>query len=71
MTTASDGFGDGSKVVVSPPVEMWRRRSQRVTITIHWELRRSLQERADQEGRSLSNLMAYLLERGMAAEENA
>lgn len=42
--------------------ELLRRRPQRVTITIHWQLRQTLQERADREGRSLSNLMAYLLE---------
>lgn len=49
--------------------ELLRRRPQRVTITIHWRLRQALQERADQEGRSLSNLMAYLLEKGMVTAE--
>ena len=38
------------------------RKPRRVTITIHWQLHQRLLERADQEGRSLSNLMAHLLE---------
>ena len=39
-----------------------RRKPQRVTTTINWQLYQRLQERADIEGRSLSNLMAHLLE---------
>jgi hypothetical protein len=38
-----------------------------VTITVNWQLHRQLLERADSEGRSLSNLMAYLLEVAMAS----
>ena len=38
------------------------RKPARVTITVNWALRQKLQERADYEGRSLSNLLAHLLE---------
>ena len=38
------------------------RKPRRVTITIHWQLHQRLLARADQEGRSLSNLMAHLLQ---------
>jgi macrodomain Ter protein organizer (MatP/YcbG family) len=38
------------------------RKPQRVTITLNWALRQRLQARADEEGRSLSNLLAHLLE---------
>jgi hypothetical protein len=33
-----------------------------VTTTLNWALHQQLQERADFEGRSLSNLIAHLLE---------
>jgi macrodomain Ter protein organizer (MatP/YcbG family) len=45
--------------------ELLRRRPQRVTITLSWQVRQRLQGRADTEGRSLSNLMAYLLEQAL------
>jgi hypothetical protein len=48
--------------------ELLRRRPQRVTITVHWRLRQQLQKRADEEGRSLSNLLAYLLEQSCSQE---
>ena len=38
---------------------------QRATITVNWQLHQRLLERADAEGRSLSNLMAHLLEVAM------
>ncbi len=41
------------------------RAPQRITATISWQLRQQIQERADLEGRSLSNLVAFLLEQGM------
>ncbi len=47
---------------LSSPAELLRRKPERVTITIHWALRQKLQARADEEGRSLSNLLAHLLE---------
>ncbi len=46
-------------------VGVLQRRPQRVTLTINWRVRQRLQERADVEGRSLSNLMAYLLEQAL------
>lgn len=49
--------------------ELLRRRPQRVTITVHWRLRQQLQKRADEEGRSLSNLLAYLLEQSCSQED--
>jgi hypothetical protein len=39
---------------------------QRITITIAWHVLQALQQRADHEGRSLSNLAAYQLERALA-----
>ena len=48
--------------------ELLRRRPQRVTITVHWQLRQQLQKRADEEGRSLSNLLAFLLEQSCSQE---
>jgi hypothetical protein len=47
------------------PASLLHRKPGRVTITIPWALRQSLQERADEEGRSLSNLLAHLLEVSM------
>ena len=44
------------------PADLLRRRPQRITFTAHWQLHQRLQERADQEGRSLSNLIGHLLE---------
>lgn len=41
---------------------------QRISITVAWHVLQALQRRADEEGRSLSNLAAYELERSMAHE---
>jgi hypothetical protein len=41
------------------------RSPQRISITIPWETHRRLTERSDEEGRSISNLASYLLERGL------
>jgi hypothetical protein len=46
--------------------DLLRRKPQRVTATLPWHLVQTLQKRADYEGRSLSNLVAHLLE-GAAA----
>jgi len=35
---------------------------QQICSTVSWQLAQRLQERADYEGRSVSNLMAHLLE---------
>jgi hypothetical protein len=42
--------------------ELMRRKPQRLTASLPWSLYRRLQERADLDGRSLSNLVAHLLE---------
>jgi hypothetical protein len=39
-----------------------RRKPQRVTATLPWHLVHRLEERAAYDGRSMSNLIAYLLE---------
>ena len=46
------------------PLDLLRRRPVRVTSTLNWALHQRLQERADYEGRSLSNLCAHILELG-------
>jgi hypothetical protein len=42
--------------------DLLRRSPQRISATLSWHLHQRLQERADYEGRSLSNLIAHLLE---------
>lgn len=42
------------------------RTSRRISITIPYNVAISLQDRCDQEGRSLSNLAAYLLESSLS-----
>lgn len=48
-------------------MQMLQRRPQRVTATMSWQLHQRLQQRADEEGRSLSNLVTFLLEAATAA----
>lgn len=43
------------------------RTPQRVTITLAWRTHQQLLARSDDEGRSLSNLAAHIIERGLAA----
>lgn len=45
------------------------RRSQRMTITVPYGVISRLERRALEEGRSLSNLSAYLLERAIENQE--
>lgn len=45
-----------------PAVSLLNRKPTRITFTACWQLQQILQQRADQEGRSLSNLIAHLLE---------
>lgn len=40
---------------------------QRISVTVAWHVLQALQQRADHEGRSLSNLAAYELERALSA----
>lgn len=51
--------------------DLLRRRPQRVTVTISWGLHQRLQERANLEGRSLSNLSAFLLEQACSQQPDA
>ena len=46
------------------------RKPQRITITVSWSLYQSLLDASDEQGRSLSNIAAYWLER-MAEESLA
>ena len=43
------------------------RAPKRITITIPFSTFQALEHRSTEEGRSISNLAAYLLERGLAA----
>jgi hypothetical protein len=46
--------------------DLLRRRPQRVTATLNWALHQRLQGLADEQGRSLSGLIAYVLEKATA-----
>jgi hypothetical protein len=58
MASFSAPTGAGS----AAPMALLQRTPQRVTATLSWELHRRLLQRADREGRSLSNLVCFLLE---------
>jgi hypothetical protein len=47
------------------------RKPKRITITVPDQIYRTLQERSTREGRSISNLAAYLLERAVASEKQS
>ena len=49
----------GSAVAAS---ELMRRHPVRISTTVNWGLHHRLQDQADRDGRSLSNLVAHLLE---------
>jgi hypothetical protein len=51
----------GSAPAVSAQQRMMRK-PLRISATLNWQLHQRLQDRADLEGRSLSNLISYLLE---------
>lgn len=53
---------EGSAALLQPAANLLNRKPVRVTFTACWQLHQSLQKRADAEGRSLSNLIAHLLE---------
>jgi hypothetical protein len=55
-------FSQPTEGLQPPAAELMRRRPQRITSTLPWHLVQRLQSRADLEGRSLSNLIAHLLE---------
>jgi len=60
MSSFSQPYG---AVAPARPVDLLRRRPQRITFTANWHLHQKLQQRADEQGRSLSGLIAYILER--------
>ena len=45
-----------------PALELARRKPSRISATLPWHLVHRLEERAAYEGRSLSNLIAHILE---------
>jgi hypothetical protein len=47
-----------------PASELLRRKPSRISATLPWHLVQRLEERAAYDGRSMSNLIAYLLEQG-------
>jgi len=51
--------------IALPAFELARRSPKRVCATLPWALHCQLRDRADIEGRSLSNLVAHLLEAGI------
>ena len=44
------------------PIPLAQRAPRRITITLPYRIQQALLERSEREGRSLSNLAAYLLE---------
>jgi hypothetical protein len=59
-----------SSAALSVRLAALKRKPDRVTVVISASLSERLRERALMEGRSLSNLCAYLLEVVMAGERN-
>ncbi len=51
-----------SSPAATRPADLLRRRPQRITFSTNWQLHKRLQQRADEEGGSLSNLISHLLE---------
>jgi hypothetical protein len=49
----------------SPNLQVSFRKPVRITITVPHSTHSALEDRSDQEGRSLSNLAAYILENAM------
>ena len=46
------------------------RASERLSLTLPWSVLQDLQQRAFLEGRSTSNLAAYLIERGLKSADH-
>lgn len=47
---------------LSPKTNLLTRKPVRITATLNWQTHQSLIDKADFEGRSLSNLISYILE---------
>ena len=65
MTPAPSALRTARQSVVAPVIKPAFRSPRRVTITLPFATYQDLQDRADGEGRSLSNLAAFLLESGL------
>jgi len=52
-------------MTTKPYLEMLQRHTHRITVTVPDRVHRALTERADSEGRSVSNLTAFLIERSL------
>ncbi len=57
-------YGDSAN---SSPRSQVNRTPKRITITVPFNTFQALERRSTEEGRSISNLAAYLLERGLTA----
>ncbi len=66
MAYAQQTPKDAQTLSLAERVARAKRKPQRVSITINPATLEALQNRADSEGRSLSNLAAFLLEAAMA-----
>jgi hypothetical protein len=54
-----------SAASTQPRLELIQRSPQRLSVTVSHHLFQILQDRSDYEGRSMSNLAAFLLEQGL------
>jgi hypothetical protein len=55
----------GGTTFAAPTPKPMMRAPKRICATVSWALAQRLEERADYEGRSVSNLVSYLLEKSM------
>ena len=51
--------------MLSPDLQVTFRKPVRITITVPYSTHLALEDRSDEEGRSLSNLAAYILENAL------
>jgi len=58
----TNSFNQRTPVPSQPRLQTLQRKPVRISITISYALHQSLMECSDNQGRSLSNLAAYLLE---------
>ena len=56
----------GGSAGAVPASELMRRHPVRISATLNWQLHQRLQAQADEQGRSLSGLIAYVLEHATA-----
>ena len=65
MNALSSNFHPEKKIESFPST--LRRKPVRINATITWQTHQLLLDKSDKEGRSLSNLIAYLLEKALEA----